>query len=733
MSQKNAIRIVLFGLGFLTLGFQVLLMRGFLVTCYGNEMVIGILLAIWMLFTGFGSWVGRFSRFTLLHHPALMLLLVISGIWPAPALFLLNLLKAVTIPAGSMAGLEDVFIWGAIVQAPFCLCTGFLFTVLSTLPGTGNPSASYAWESGGSIVACLAVNFIFLGWFDLFTGALLLSVLWFLTVSVSMGLRRGWIRSGVILAFAAVYLLTIFRAGLAEQSENLLFPDQKVVSDRVTPYGRISVTRSGDQFNFYENGLLLFSSGNTINSEEAVHPAMVQRPNPLKVLMISGGFSGALTEVMKYHPGQVDYLELNPDLIRVAAQFTSQIKSENIRTIRADARRFLIHSPEQYDVVIVNLPSPATLQINRYFTAEFFEEAYRHMTPNGVIALFLPTASDYISPRAADLNSVICRTLRHRFRHVLIVPLEKNVVLASDSALTLDIPGKIRSLGIQTSWVNPDYLDISQLRERSGYLEKNLQPTGKLNRDFDPVAVHYQLAWWLGYFSFKPLVAIALYTLLFLILAFSQNRLTTGMFTGGFTLASIEIILILAYQALFGYLFSMIGAIIVIFMAGLTIGSWLGPFLATRWIERRSVIRSKVNPEAEIRENSLNGFSPALRQLYFRIQIVLAVFSMLIPVFLLFIRNIAGFTIGSHLLTGLLCLFPAFLIGLEYHLSVTIPQERINRAVSGSYSADLFGSAMGAFTTGVILIPLAGVNASCVLLGILNLAGAWILYSGRRK
>lgn len=733
MPQKNAIRLALFGLGFLTLGFQVLLMRGFLVAFYGNEMVLGILLAIWMLFTGFGSWIGRFSRFTVLHHPALMLLLVVPGIWPAPALFLLNLLKAVMIPAGSMAGLEDVFIWGTIVQAPFCLCTGFLFTALSTLPKSGNPSASYAWESGGSIVACLAVNFFFLGWLDLFTGAVLLTVTWLLTVSIAASLQRKWIRPALLLAFTAVYLLAIFQAGLTERSEILLFPDQKVVSDRITPYGRISVTRSGDQFNFYENGLLLFSSGNTINSEEAVHPAMVQRSDPLKVLMISGGFSGALAEVMKYQPDRVDYLELNPELIRIAAQFTSQINSENIYAISADARRFLIHSPEQYDVVIVNLPSPATLQINRYYTTEFFETAHRHMSPNGVIALFLPTTSDYVSPRAADLNSVICRTLRKSFGNILIVPLEKNVVLASDSMLTLDVPGKIRSLGIQTSWVNPDYLDISQLRERAGYLEKNLQPTGRVNHDFDPVAVHYQLAWWLGYFSFKPLVAVVIYLLLFLLLALSQNRMTTGMFTGGFTLASIEIILILAYQALFGYLFSMIGAILVIFMTGLTLGAWLGPRLTDRWIERWSVVRRGTGSEADVLENDPNRSRPALQQIYFRVQMLLAGFSMLIPVFLLFARNISGFEIGSHLFIGFLCIFPAFLTGLEYHLAVTLRQEQIKRAVAGSYSADLFGSALGAFATAVILIPLAGVTASCILLGILNLAGAWILCKGRRN
>lgn len=727
MTPKNAIRPALLALGFVSLGFQMLLMRGFLLIFNGNELVIGMLLSTWMLFTGLGSLLGRFNRFTRLHHPGLMALLTLTGIWPAPSLFLLCYLKTVLIPAGSMADLYDVLTWGTIVQAPFCLTSGFLFTALSAFPRSGRPSASYAWESAGSISACLIVNFVFLWWFDLFTGAVLLSATWFLMLSVALNIQKMWIRSAGLVVFAAVYILIIIQAGLARRTDTMLFPGQRMISDRMTPYGRITVTQTGDQLNVYENGLLLFSSGNTINSEEAVHPAMVQHHNPSKILMISGGFSGSLSEVMKYHPDRIDYLELNPELIRIGARFTGQIKSDTVRAIKADARRFLLTTNERYHVVIVNLPAPATLQINRYYTTDFFEEIRNHLMPDGVIALFLPTSSDYVSPGAADLNSVIFRSLKSRFQNVLIVPLEKNVLLASDTTLTLDIPGRISELNIPTSWVNQYYLDISRLRERSEYLVENLHKSGKLNRDFDPVAVRYQLTWWLDYFSFKPLAGILVFTLLFILLAFSQNRLSSGLFTGGFTLASIEVILILAYQVLFGYLFSMIGAIVLVFMTGLTLGSWLAPMIVRHYIKKFAGKEVDIGVGRSGMDISSDVFQKTHRILYLRIQVLLALFSLLIPAFLTFTRFISVSVTGSHLFMSLLCLFPAWLIGMEYHLAVTISQKQITRAIAGTYSADLFGSAMGAFATGVILLPMAGVWVACIVLGILNLAGAMIL------
>ena len=55
MYQKNATRPALFALGFLSIGTQIYLVREFMMVFNDNELIIGLVLASWMLITGLGS------------------------------------------------------------------------------------------------------------------------------------------------------------------------------------------------------------------------------------------------------------------------------------------------------------------------------------------------------------------------------------------------------------------------------------------------------------------------------------------------------------------------------------------------------------------------------------------------------------------------------------------------------------------------------------------------------
>ena len=78
------------------------------------------------------------------------------------------------------------------------------------------------------------------------------------------------------------------------------------------------VTQAAGQLNFIENGVPLFSTENVGRVEETVHYAMAQRPNARRVLLISGGVSGTACEMLKYPVEAVDYVELDPLILRVA-------------------------------------------------------------------------------------------------------------------------------------------------------------------------------------------------------------------------------------------------------------------------------------------------------------------------------------------------------------------------------------------------------------------------------
>ena len=52
--------------------------------------------------------------------------------------------------------------------------------------------------------------------------------------------------------------------------------------------------------NYFENGVVLFSDGNVVQREEDVHYALLQKPMAKKVLLMGGGVTGTLSEILKY-------------------------------------------------------------------------------------------------------------------------------------------------------------------------------------------------------------------------------------------------------------------------------------------------------------------------------------------------------------------------------------------------------------------------------------------------
>ncbi len=112
-------------------------------------------------------------------------------------------------------------------------------------------------------------------------------------------------------------------------ARKFLFPGQQLIESRDTPYGNLSVTRTGQQTNVFENNTLLFSTDNQQSSEESIHFALVQHDSPKNVLLISGGITGLTTEILKYPSiDTIDYIEIDPLIFEIGKKYTHSLKSE---------------------------------------------------------------------------------------------------------------------------------------------------------------------------------------------------------------------------------------------------------------------------------------------------------------------------------------------------------------------------------------------------------------------
>lgn len=227
-----------------------------------------------------------------------------------------------------------------------------------------------------------------------------------------------------------------------------LSPHQELEETRQSKYGLISVGRQGGQYAFFQSGHLVFSAGGAgeedVELEEAeaavlAHFAMVQHPRPRRVLLLGGGLRGVLREVARHPVEKIDYVELDRKLVDVAWPRLSQatrsaLEDPRVRLIHADARRYLSRAPQGYDLVLVDLPDPATALLNRFYTVEFFIRLKELLTQEGILVIGIGSTADLRSRPLANRNATVFHTLRAVFPYVFAVPGGKAYFVASREA-----------------------------------------------------------------------------------------------------------------------------------------------------------------------------------------------------------------------------------------------------------------------------------------------------------
>jgi len=711
LKVENSFRISIIVLGFTSLITQIILLREFLTVFYGNELVVGIILANWMLLTGLGAYLGKFSdriknrtNLTVVSH-------ILLGILPIITVFLIYYLKNIVFPIGKILNPGEIFLGSFVLLFPFCVLSGFLFTCFSSyfseLFKSNQINKVYALEALGSIVGGLLFNLLFVFVLNTFFSLSILIVLNLFVSAIHLFRIDRKIISYSVAILGILLTILIINVNHEKYILKYLYPNQEILHFDDTPYGNIVVTKTAEQYNFYENGVSIFSTDNIIANEENVHYAMVQHPNPENVLLISGGVSGTINEILKYRVSSLDYLELNPAMIEVGEMYTSNIINDSAVSIfNKDARLFIKKENEKkYDVVLINLPDPTSAQINRYFTLEFFEELKNKLKDFAVISISLSSTSNYISEESRQIHSSLFSTLQLIFKNIIIIPGNRNYFLASDRQLSYEIGEIVDSKHIETSYVNKYYLDDEKISDESKIIENAISNDVEINYDFEPIIYFLQLKYWLSLFNLNFFLIGFILLIAILIAIFRMNYINTGLFITGFSASSIEIILIIAFQVIYGYVYQMIGVFITIFMFGLAVGA--------------IYLIKKVN-------TSFRNYSI--------FQYLIGIFSVLITIILFTLKSnyLGNFFIYTVFIV--LIFLIGLLTGIQFSLATKLRTNTISTIAATAYGSDLLGSAIGAILVASFLIPWLGIIKVALILGILNiLTGLFILLKAKNR
>jgi len=302
-----------------------------------------------------------------------------------------------------------------------------------------------------------------------------------------------------ILLLAGVY----FANPIIKYGEQKKYLD-KVVYAKQTKYQRIVMTQWKDEYWLYLNGNLQLSTiDEVMYHEPLVHPAMQLHPHPQNILVLGGGDGCAVREILKYNSVEnITLVDLDPAMTKLGlahpvwtAQNGNALKDPKVEVINKDGFSFLANQKQFYDVIIVDLPDPKTVELNRLYSQEFYRIAYRHLRPNGIF--ITQAGSPYFATRAFNciFETMTSADFKTVALHNQILSLgEWGWVLGVKTDQDFDVKAKMQSIDfedIETEWINQEAM---QLITSFG---KNIFPieadSVDINRIHDPVLYKYYL------------------------------------------------------------------------------------------------------------------------------------------------------------------------------------------------------------------------------------------------
>lgn len=251
----------------------------------------------------------------------------------------------------------------------------------------------------GALVGGLLFAFVALPFLGLTYTPILLGTINFLVAAVLFVRHRGELRypRRLTTAFAVVPLFLLALAWLAEPivrwGEQRKYVDRIVYAEQ-TPYQRIIITQWKDHHWLYLNGNEQFSSYDEERYHEPlVHPVMELSVSRRNVLILGGGDGLAAREVLKYPEVEsVTLVDIDPAMTRLAATHPILVglndrafEDPRLQVVNRDAYTFLSDTDHIYDIIIVDLPDPKTVDLARLYTRQFYRLAVRHLSAGGGI------------------------------------------------------------------------------------------------------------------------------------------------------------------------------------------------------------------------------------------------------------------------------------------------------------------------------------------------------------
>lgn len=776
IARRFALASFMFLWGGLALVSQSILLRETMVLFFGGELSWGVVLSAWLLGITIGAAVGA-GITPRLSRPAVALALSALAMIVLVCITVTILRECrghLSVGVGEHLSISTAAALAVATAGPCGAMVGLAFPLVVATAGAGRTAAArqigwvYWVESAGSLAGGAAFTFWLVDRFDPFTvlfvsGAAALGPLAWLQSRTS---GRVWAR--VLLCAVSIALLVGAGAGVSASLDRWsvqrrwqgFAPHMELLASRDTRYQNLALGRLVDQYSLYGNGLRLTDFPRYWGDYRlATHIAVSQHPDPQRVLLLGGGADGPLAEILLHRSvRQVDYVELDPVVLQMMHPYLPPrdvlaLDDPRVRVHHADARQFVKQADGNYDLILAMLPSPSSVQVARFHTQQFFREVRDLLTSGGIYVFTADAPPGELHPESRRYLASLVATLRTTFEDVMVEwgVAPRIFACRTRGRLTTD-PGVLASRLLRHGCVIPDLetarsSDLDRTALYSAFFagtdwlapDKIAQRRSEIQTyagavlytDARPAAYVDWFTWWdkqqrgpsarlfewlrrvsPWHVLLAAVAAVALWQVLRLTLSPRPRPLSDAVLlcvvTTGLSAMAIEIVLLFAFQSLYGYVYQRVGLIIAVFMFGLVVGSGA----MNRILRRRPAGSLRLLIVISVWVGLLAAATPLILTGLGHLQHMSRAAPFVEPVIFAMV-----FVIG--LLGGLVFPLAAALLLRS--------RPAPSRTAGWLEAADHGGACVGALVTGLLLVPVLGLAATCYMLAVLNIAVAgWL-------
>jgi spermidine synthase len=326
----------------------------------------------------------------------------------------------------------------------------------------------------------------------------------FITTANTLTKKRQLFAWGASILVAALLIVGSFMAKpIIMFGEQAKYKD-KVVFSQQSRYQKIVITQwKKDYWLFIDGNMQLSTMDEALYHEPLVHPAVYIARRPKNVLVMGGGDGCAVRELLKYNfiekiivcdldPKMTDLARFNP-IIRKLNE--NSMNNPKVKIVNVDGFQFISESNQIYDLIVIDLPDPRSVELSRLYSVEFYGLCRHSLGVNG--AMVTHATSPYYAPLAFRC---IEKTVRAAGFNVL--PIHNQVLSMGEwgwviGSPTLTKEEMMQSLSaarfdkIETKWLNNDGMKMMMYFGKDFYNKSG--DSTRINKMNDPVLYRYYL------------------------------------------------------------------------------------------------------------------------------------------------------------------------------------------------------------------------------------------------